>query len=175
MRRYFLTFFVTLFCATSVYASEDKAIKHALLKYNYGIIKMAKSGETDFFKSFVKEDVVMKLMVWVESWQDNNLVMLADINDFVFGPILYNEDNASITTMENWDFSYINIATREMALDPVNMLYKMRYTLKKQDEGWMIVDIKHLEEKQFTKPNSHTPSLNTKQKKPAEDFTFSEP
>lgn len=157
MKSLLLGFSIWMVLAATLHANEDKAVKHALLKYNYGIIKMAKSGETEFFKSFVKEEVVTKLMLWVKAWHDNNLVMLAEINDFRFGPITYNENNASITTMENWNFTYVNIATREMAAETVTILYKMRYTLQQQENGWMIVDIKHLDEKQFITPEAQKP------------------
>lgn len=156
-------------CSASPHVSDDKQIKHALLKYNYGIIKMATSGKTEFFKSFVTEEVLIKLMVWVESWQVNNLVMIANINDFRFGPISYGEHNATMTTMENWDFSYVSLLTKEMALAPVNILYKMRYTLEKHDTGWMIVAVEHLDEKEVIRPDRHKPALEPKVQKPSED------
>ena len=131
--------------------SDDKQIKHTVLKYDYGIIKMAKSGETDFFKPFVKKEMVTKLMLWVKSWHDNNLVMRAQINNIEFLPIAYNEDNATITTMESWTFNYFNIVTKKIAHENVDIFYKLRFTLKKEKDGWMIVDIKHLEEKEITK------------------------
>lgn len=162
MKKVFFTIFVALSCATLLTANtikDDKAIKHTLLKYNYGIIKMAKSGETDFFKTFVKKEVVTKLMLWVKSWQDNNLVMIADINDFQFSPIIYNEDNATMTTREEWTFSYVNIATKEIALEPVDIYYEMRYTLEKKGDSWMIVEIKHLKEKITQKKKDHAPEL----------------
>gem|GEM_PF-1908765 len=159
----------------SVPINDDKKIKHTLLKYNYGIIKMGRSGETEFFKEFVKEDVAMKLQVWFESWKFSNLTILAEINDLRFSPITYNDTNATITTLENWTFSYVDLATKKLAHDPVNILYKMYYTLQKQGDNWIIVAIKRLEEKQLTTPSSHIPSLESQEKQPDEDFGFSEP
>ncbi len=155
MKSFVLGISALLIFAATLHANEDKAVKHALLKYNYGIIKMAKSGETEFFKSFVNKEIVTKLMLWVKAWQDNNLVMLAEIKDFRFGPINYSGDRATITTMENWNFTYVDIATRKVAAEKVTMLYKMRYTLQQQKNGWMIVDIQHLDEKQVNVPEDH--------------------
>ncbi|MCF6309316.1 MAG: hypothetical protein L3J19_02410 [Sulfurimonas sp.] len=167
MRKYLFTI-VTLFCVTTLYANEDKYIKDALLKYNYGIIKMGKSGETQFFKEFVKEDVAVKLQVWFESWKFSNLTYIAKINDLRFSPIAYNENNATIRTMENWTFSYVNLATKNVELEPTNIFYKMQYTLQKQNGKWMIIAIKHLGEEIFTKPNIHKPSVETKKEEPKE-------
>ncbi len=144
---------LTLF-APLLYADADKAVKDALLKYNYGIIKMAKSGETEFFKSFVDEAVVTKLMLWVKAWQDNNFVMLAEINDFRFGPIIYGDHNATVTTLENWNFTYVDIATRKVAAETVTMFYQMRYTLQQREKGWVITKIDHLREEQFKVPEA---------------------
>ncbi len=155
--------------------SDDKKIKHALLKYNYGIIKMGRSGETEFFKTFVAEDVAMKLQVWFESWKFNNLTMLAEINDLRFSPVTYNDANATITTLENWTFSYVDLTTKKLAHDPVNVVYKMNYTLQKQGDDWIIVAIKHLEEKQLSVSSSHVPSLKPQETQLDEDFDFSEP
>jgi len=170
MKRYFLPIYVTLLCVASLHANEDKAIKDILLKYNYGIIKMGRSGETEFFKSFVKEDVAVKLQVWFESWKFSNLTFLAELNDLRFSPIAYNENNATIRTMENWTFSYVNLATKKIALKPTKIFYKMQYTLQKYDNKWMIVAIKKLKEEKFTKQNSNEASLKTKKKESKDEM-----
>ncbi len=147
-----LIIFISLIITLDAYViNDEKYIKDAVLKYDYGIIKMAMTGETDFFKPFVKKEIVTKLMLWVKSWHDNNLVMRAQINDIVFLPIQYNEDNATITTMEDWTFNYYNIATKKLAHDNVDIYYKMQFTLQKKDDNWMIVEVKHIEEKETTK------------------------
>ena len=162
--------FLTFMSITSIYASEDKYIKDALLKYNYGIIKMGKSGETHFFKEFVKEDVAVKLQVWFESWKFNNLTYIAQINDLRFSPIAYNEDNATIRTLENWTYTYVNLLTRKKALEPRHTFYKMLYTLKKDANKWMIVDIKKLEEETFLKKERYKPTLDSKKEIPKDDI-----
>lgn len=167
MRTIFLAVIATLFFALSLSANEDKAIKHALLKYNYGIIKMGKSGETEFFKSFVKEELAMKLQVWFESWKFSNLTYIAEINDLKFSPVAYNKDNATIRTIENWTFSYVNLATKEVALEPTKIFYKMQYTLKKNGNEWMIVAVEKLQEEEFLKP-SIKPAIKEKKEKPKE-------
>jgi len=173
MKRFLIIISIFIICGVALQANnkDDKAIKHALLKYNYGIIKMAKSGETDFFKSFVKKEVVTKLMLWVKSWQDSNLVMLGQIDDFRFFPITYNENNATISTLENWTYSYINIATKEMALEPENIFYEMKYTLQKNNGQWTIIDIKHIREESFKKENIHKPDMVPQEQKPQESLS----
>lgn len=168
MRRYFLTIFTLLFFAATVVANDEKAIKDVLLKYNYGIIKMGRSGETQFFKKFVKEDVAIKLQVWFESWKFSNLTILAEINDLRFSPIAYNKNNATIRTMENWTFSYVDLRTKELALEPTNIFYKMKYTLQKHNGEWMIVAVENLQEKVFEKSNTHKPKVEQKKEKPKE-------
>lgn len=147
-----LVVLISLIISINAYEiNNDKQIKHTVLKYDYGIIKMAKTGETDFFKPFVKKEMVTKLMLWVKSWHDNNLVMRAQINNIEFLPITYNEDNATIVTMENWTFNYLNVATKKIAHEDVDIFYKLEFTLKKKDNEWMIVNIKHIEEKETPK------------------------
>jgi len=167
MRRYFLAL-VLLFYTATLAANDDKHIKDALLKYNYGIIKMGKSGEFDFFKNFVAQDVAIKLQVWFESWKFSNLTYIAQINDLRFSPIAYNEDNATIRTLENWTFSYVDLRTKEFALEPTNIFYKMKYTLKNHHGNWIIVAVEKLEEETFIKPNMHEPSLESKEAPPSD-------
>ena len=118
MKKYFYIALVSFVFATSLSANEDKYIKDTLLKYNYGLIKMGLSGETQFFKEFVKKDVAMKLQVWFESWKFSNLTYVAKINDLRFSSIVYNENNATISTMENWAYAYVNLNTKDYALKP---------------------------------------------------------
>jgi len=169
--KYFFSILVLFFLVTSVNAieiSDDKKIKHTLLEYNYGIIKMTKSGNTKLLKDMLPKEVYFKLMIWADSWKFSNLAMVAQINDFRFSPIAYNEDNATIRTLENWTFGYVNLVKRDYALEPMNMFYKMHYTLKKKGDQWMIVDIKILEEELFTNPNTHEPKVEEKNSKPLE-------
>lgn len=172
MRYIFIALFAVVSLSASVYISNDKQIKNTILKYNYGIIKMGKSGETQFFKEFVKEDVAIKLQVWFESWKFSNLTYVANINDLIFSPIKYSENNATITTFENWTFTYLNLATKDIALEkPVNILYKMKFTLQKKQDGWMIVDIKKLQEKKIEENNVVAPTLDLKEINPESDTT----
>ncbi len=160
-----------LLCAALLHAHEDKYIKDAILKYNYGIIKMCRSGETQFFKTFSSKEVAIKAKVWFESWKFSNLTMLAEINDLRFFPIGYGDNNATISTVENWTYSYVNLATRKIELKPITMFYRMNYSLQKIDGIWKIVDVKVLKEEEFNKAEKHELKLDSSEKNPAEDPT----
>lgn len=164
----YIIFFVFLFTIT-LKANDDKKILDTILKYNYGIVKMGISGETQFFRTFVEKDAAIKLQVWFESWKFSNLTYIANINDLRFSRVSYNEENATITTQENWTYSYVNLATRETALEPVTMFYEMQYTFKKHGDKWMIADVKHIKEHKFEKDVIHKPALESDKEKPIGD------
>lgn len=148
---------------------DDKRIKDALLKYNYGIIKMTKSGDTKLLKNMLSQEAYFKLMVWADSWKFSNLAMVAKINDLRFSPIAYNENNATIRTLENWTFGYADLVKRDYALKPMTIFYKMKYTLKKHHGQWIIVAVENLQEEVFEKQNTHKPKVEQKKAKPLED------
>lgn len=147
---------------------DDKRIMDTLLKYNYGIIKMTKSGDTQLLEKMLTQEVYFKLMIWADSWKFSNLAMVAQINDIRFSPIAYNENNATIRTMENWTFGYADLVKRDYALEPMNIFYKMKYTLKKDNGQWIIVAVENLQEEVFEKPNVHKPKVEQKKEKPKE-------
>lgn len=164
MRVIKITIIVLLLTISSLFSnSDDKYIKDALLKYNFGIIKMTKSGDSTLLKDMLSKDVYLKLMVWADSWKFSNLAMVARINDIRFSPIAYNENNATIRTLENWTFGYANLITKDFALKPMTIFYKMHYTLQKDGDSWKIIAIKHLQEEVF------------KQKKPDKDMISQTP
>lgn len=167
--RIFLLILTALLFNTSLFANEDKAIKDILLKYNYGIVHMGKTGEVDHFKSFMSKEAAIKLQVWFESWKFSNLTIIANINDLRFSPIAYNENNVTIRTLENWTYAYADLVKRDYALEPTTIFYKMRYTLKKHHGQWIIVGVENLQEETFVKPNTHKPSVEEKKKKPLDD------
>lgn len=148
---------------------DDKRIKDALLKYNYGIIKMTKSGDTHLLEKMLSQEVYFKLMIWADSWKFSNLAMVAQINDLRFSPIAYNENNATIRTLENWTFAYADLVKRDYALEPTTVFYKMKYTLKKHHGQWIIVAVENLQEETFVKPNTHKPSVEEKKNKTLDD------
>jgi|LGOV01.1.fsa_nt_gb hypothetical protein len=165
-----LLFFASLSIASSN-VNDDKRIKDALLKYNYGIIKMTKSGNTKLLKDMLSQKLYFKLMIWADSWKFSNLAMVAQINDLRFSPIAYNENNATVRTLENWTFGYADLIKRDYALKPLNIFYQMHYTLQKDGDMWKIIAIKHLKEEVFTKQNTHKPSLEEEKEKPKDDIS----
>ncbi|MCK9472122.1 hypothetical protein [Sulfurimonas sp.] len=169
--RFFLLIllFLVQLCFASSNVNDDKRIKDSLLKYNYGIIKMTNSGNTKLLKDMLSQEVYFKLMVWADSWKFSNLAMVAQINDLRFSPIAYNENNATIRTMENWTFGYADLVKRDYALKPMTIFYKMKYTLKKHHGEWIIVAVENLQEEVFTEPNTHETSLLEKKEKPKEE------
>lgn len=169
MRNFFLSLLAAFLLLEDLSANDDKHIKDALLKYNYGIIKMGKSGEFDFFKNFVAQDVALKLQVWFESWKFSNLTYIAQINDLRFSPIAYNEDNATIRTLENWTYAYVDLQKRDYALEPTNIFYKMKYTLKNHHGNWIIVAVDKIEEETFMPNKEHEPSIEEKKEEPLDD------
>lgn len=142
---------------------DDKHIKHTLLKYNTGIIKMTRSGDTKLLKNMLSQEVYFKLMVWADSWKFSNLAMVAKINDIRFSPIAYNENNATVRTLENWSYAYANLATKDYALEPTTIFYKMKYTLKKHHDSWIIVAVDKLEEETFSAQKKHKPDMQKKE------------
>lgn len=171
MKSILLMLLISSYCMALSNVDDDKKIKDALLKYNYGIIKMTKSGNTKLLKDMLTQDVYFKLMVWADSWKFSNLAMVAHINDLRFSPIAYNENNATIRTMENWTFAYADLVKRDYALKPLNIFYQMHYTLQKDGDMWKIIAIKHLKEEVFTKQNTHKPSLEEEKEKPKDDIS----
>ncbi|MCF6331204.1 MAG: hypothetical protein L3I99_06625 [Sulfurimonas sp.] len=157
-----IIFILSPFCFALSNVDDDKRIKHALLKYNYGIIKMTKSGDTHLLKDMLSKDVHEKLMIWADSWKFSNLAMVAKINDLRFSPIIYNENNATIGTMENWTFAYADLTTKDYALKPLQIFYQMNYTLQKNGDMWKIIAVKHIKEESFTKEKTHNPTLKPK-------------
>ena len=168
MRILTLFFLLAPLYFATVNVDDDKRIKDALLKYNYGIIKMTKSGDTKLLKNMLSQEAYFKLMVWADSWKFSNLAMVAQINDLRFSPIAYNENNATIRTLENWTYAYADLVKRDYALEPTTIFYKMKYTLKKHHGQWMIVAVENLQEETFSGPNMHSVTPQEKQEAPKE-------
>ncbi|MDT8337673.1 MAG: hypothetical protein RQ763_00595 [Sulfurimonas sp.] len=169
MRILILFFLLVPFCFATSNVNDDKRIKDALLKYNYGIIKMTKSGNTKLLKDMLPQELYFKVMVWADSWKFSNLAMVAEINDLRFSPIAYNEENATIRTLENWTYAYADLVKRDYALKPTTIFYKVKYTLKKHHGQWMIIAVENLQEETFVKPDTHEPSVDEKKEKPLDD------
>lgn len=169
MKKILLLLCLAIFGFAASNVDDEKRIKDALLKYNYGIIKMTKSGDTKLLKELLSEDIYYKLMIWADSWKFSNLAMVAQINDLRFSPIAYNEENATIRTLENWTYAYANLVEKNYALEPTTIFYKVKYTLKKDNGKWIIVDVENLQEETFIKPNEHEPSVDEKKEKPLDD------
>lgn len=164
-----LFFLLVPLCFATANVDDDKRIKDALLKYNYGIIKMTKSGDTKLLKDMLPQDLYFKVMVWADSWKFSNLAMVAQINDLRFSPIAYNEDNATVRTLENWTYAYADLVKRDYALEPTTIFYKMKYTLKKHHGQWMIIAVENLQEETFTRPQEHEAKVEQKKEEPQND------
>lgn len=167
-----LKFVLVCLLSVSIQAniSDEKKILDTIFKYNYGIVKMARTGDNHFMKGIVSEEVRVDVKVWFESWMFSNLTFLADINDIRFSGVTFNENNATITTQENWTFSYVNLQTRKIELEPITIFYEMNYTLQRDGEKWKIVDIKHIKEQVFERKETHKVVPKEKNSSPKESF-----
>jgi len=126
---------------------DNKDIKKVIISYNQGIIKAAKTSETDHMNSYAKEDIVKKFHLWIKSWHDNNLFMDAKIKDISFQKIDVKNNKAKVTTNEEWIYRYIDIKTRKQVLDATLVIYNMKYTLSKESNKWIIEKIDVISEK----------------------------
>ncbi len=139
--------FVLSSCTQLEKAKETAVIKDTVLSYNKMLIEAAKTGDVEPLKRILIQREREKLNHWIASWQDSNVYMDGKIENIKFKNITISGNTAHVITSEDWIYEYRNLETRQLVLPASGIYYDMEYLLLKQENTWIINEIKVQSEK----------------------------
>ena len=96
-------------------------------------------------KEYAVQSVAKKMFVFINSDRDRGVAMDMRLNRLVFKNISAGEPRNLIDTEEQWDFRYIDIKTLKPVASIKEARYKLRYTIVRDDDKWLISGIEERE------------------------------
>ncbi len=111
------------------------------------LIEAAKTGDVEPSKGILIQKEREKLYRWIASWHDSHVYMDGKIENITFKNITRSVNSASATTSEDWIYEYKNLETGQSVLPASDIYCEMEYLLLKQDNTWIINEIKVKSEK----------------------------
>lgn len=125
-----------------------KSFESLIVSYNHGIIKASQKNKFEHLKKYLTKEIFLRTMVWIESFQDNNLFMDSKVLKIEFDEYNQKTYTATLKTNEIWKYRYINIKTKKIVKKPTKVTYKLKYYfVLLKDGSWKINHIKILDEK----------------------------
>lgn len=148
--------FVYVFVVPSYGKMDDvEEIKNVVKMYNRIVIEESKNDRHRDIRTFIKmmeeiatHDIARKLYIWIQSWHENGLFMNARLENLSFEQVDVKDGKAEVTTKENWIYNYFDRRIGKEVLSDREIFYRVKYTLKKVKNRWLLFRIKVLEEKQ---------------------------
>lgn len=139
-----------LILSINLNAKEEgkKSFESLVVAYNHGIIKAAQKNKFEHLKNYLTKEIFLRTLVWIESFQDNNLFMDSKVLTIEFDEYKQKTYSATLKTKEVWKYRYINIKTKEIVKKPIEVTYELKYYfVLLKDGAWKINHIKILDEK----------------------------
>ncbi len=149
VKLFFLLILIFSFSFSKIEEGE-KVFQSLVVGYNHSVIKAAQKNKFEHLKEYLTKEIYYKTLVWIESYQDNNLFMDALLLNIKFKDLKIEKYTATLETDEKWKFRYINVKTKEVVKEPKGVEYKLKYYFVLLKNGkWKINHIKILDEKNY--------------------------
>lgn len=116
-------------------------MRNALLADPYFKVLRKYATEKEVKRVFVDVEYDMQKGVAMRSWQ----------RELVFDNISASGREGYADTSETWDFEYVDLKTKEVVDPKKTMKYKLRYTLEKEEERWVVSKMREREPSVVTK------------------------
>jgi len=125
--------------------SYARAIEQAARDVEFG----GSFADRERLDACASDDVERRLYFWIVSWHENGLAMDANATAIELENLKLKGDTAEALTKERWIYSYRRKTPHGFvpASPPTATNYRVRYRLKRNDQGWRIMQIEVLEER----------------------------
>jgi hypothetical protein len=141
----FIIFFL-ISCSWIENIKEERIVKKIVSEYNRLLIEVNKTRNLEPMQKIADKPVVRKLYLWMAAWEDGNAFMDAELKSLDFQNIKITGNNASVKTIEKWDYEYRDLDTKEVLSPKESVRYEMEYILEKREGKWLITRINILKE-----------------------------
>jgi hypothetical protein len=146
VKRFLTSVLIILLLVSCSQTKEKHAVKKIVKEYNRLLIEVNKNRNLGPMWKIADKSVIRKLYFWMAAWEDGNAFMDAKLKSLDFQSIKIIGNNAHVKTIEEWDYEYRDIDTKEILSPKESVYYEMEYILEKKDDKWLITEINILKE-----------------------------
>lgn len=123
-----------------------EGMKNAVLGYTQAIMDAHLSDRhIKFIRKYATDKEAKRVFVFINTDRERGLAMAMRLNKMTFDNISTSENLNLVDTSENWDFHYLDIKTSKPVEPVKEMRYKLRYTMMREGEKWLVAKLKERE------------------------------
>lgn len=124
----------------------EEGIKNAVKGYNQAVItgNMA-SKYLKIVRKYAADRETSRVIVFAEEDRSKGRIMRSKLTELAFDKITTAGDTVDVRTSEKWEFDYIDWKTGKVKEPMREMSYKLKYTLVRMENKWMVGKLEQLE------------------------------
>lgn len=125
----------------------EEGIKNAIRGYNQAVIHgNMKTDYLKFVRKYAVDYEASRVVVFVQEDRAKGRVMRSRLNKLIFDNFSTSGDMTFARTTEMWEYDYLDLNTGKL-LEPLKGVeYRLKYTLARDKERWLVGRIEQLEQ-----------------------------
>ncbi len=142
---------VVLLALTSCFKEErtppvEDTLKKVVTRYNYALIDAYGRQIYDTLREVTSPDELRRVGIIVSSYYQADQIMESRLHKLLFKKVDVNGNRATVDTVEDWSYRWINYKNGEV-VEPLKQIhYRMRYHLiKDREKGWVVDRVEEIE------------------------------
>ncbi len=137
----FFTSFALLSCS-----NESIEIKNTVTAYNKILPEALAKPDEHIMEYFTSNNELSRIGAYILFLKTQKKIMVSDLKELEFIETIVSKDRktATLKTVEQWTFHYVDYKTREPVTEEEAIRYENRYTMVKEKDHWVVdrIDIK---------------------------------
>lgn len=124
----------------------EEGLKNAIRGYNTAVINAHLSdAHMRFLSKYAIESESQRVYIWINTDRERKIAMHMRVNKLVFDNVSSSKDSGAVETSEQWDYQFIDVETGKPTEPVKDARYKLRYSLIRQNDAWIVERIEELE------------------------------
>jgi hypothetical protein len=127
-------------------SNESVEIKNTVTAYNKILPEALAKPDEHIMEYFTSNNELSRIGAYILFLKTQKKIMVSDLKELEFIETIVSEDRktATLKTVEQWTFYYVDYKTREPVTEEEAIKYENTYTVVKEKDHWVVdkIDIK---------------------------------
>lgn len=127
-------------------SNESIEIKNTVTAYNKILPEALAKPDEHIMEYFTSNNELSRIGAYILFLKTQKKIMVSDLKELEFIETIVSKDRktATLITLEQWTFHYVDYKTREPVTEEEAIRYENRYTMVKEKDHWVVdsIDIK---------------------------------
>ncbi len=135
-----------LFLSACTSGRGEWDLKRTVIMYNKGLMEAHKNRSFDLLEKVALKKEVDRVRAFVNAYLGMGQMMEPDLKDLTYRDIGIEDGRATVRTIEDWSYRWIDVRTGREVEPLRGIRYEMEYHLVKRNGRWLVEKVRIISE-----------------------------